>query len=89
MRSYSKKHFKRSKIIRRLINCVQSFRQATSLAPNAWSAMLIRSVLRPGSQRFILDVFLAFVNHSRYNSLEGRPQGQLPTLNELDMPYDA
>uniref|UniRef100_A0ACD5UZD9 Uncharacterized protein n=2 Tax=Avena sativa TaxID=4498 RepID=A0ACD5UZD9_AVESA len=56
----------RSKMIRRLINGVQSFRQATSLAPNAWSAMLFRSVLRPDSQRFILDVFLALANHSHY-----------------------
>ncbi|KAM0927670.1 hypothetical protein ACQ4PT_002691 [Festuca glaucescens] len=59
-------HPERSKMIRRLINGVQSFRQATSLAPNAWSSMLIRSVLRPESQRFILDVFLALANHSCY-----------------------
>ncbi|CAM0905765.1 unnamed protein product [Alopecurus aequalis] len=59
-------HPERSKMIRRLINGVQSFRQAISLAPNAWSAMLIRSVLKPESQRFILDVLLALANHSRY-----------------------
>ncbi|PNT75194.1 hypothetical protein BRADI_1g28540v3 [Brachypodium distachyon] len=54
----------RSKMIRRLINGVQSFRQATSLAPDAWIAMLIRTVMKHESQRFVLDVFLALVNHS-------------------------
>ncbi|KAM3195515.1 hypothetical protein ACQJBY_071571 [Aegilops geniculata] len=54
----------RSRMIRRLINGVQSFRQAISLAPNAWTAMLIRVALKPESQRFILDVFLALVNYS-------------------------
>ncbi|KAE8776965.1 hypothetical protein D1007_50327 [Hordeum vulgare] len=57
-------HPERSRMIRRLINGVQSFRQAISLAPNAWTAMLIRAALKPESQRFILDVFLALVNHS-------------------------
>ncbi|VAH98094.1 unnamed protein product [Triticum turgidum subsp. durum] len=54
----------RSRMIRRLINGVQSFRQAISLAPNAWTAMLIRVALKPESQRFILDVFLALGNYS-------------------------
>ncbi|KAF7093559.1 hypothetical protein CFC21_095967 [Triticum aestivum] len=54
----------RSRMIRRLVNGVQSFRQAISLAPNAWTAMLIRVALKPESQRFILDVFLALVNYS-------------------------
>ncbi|ONM53355.1 Ubiquinone biosynthesis protein ubiB [Zea mays] len=56
----------RSKMIRRLVNTVQSFRQAINLAPDAWSAMLIRTLLKPESQKFVLDVFLALANHSSY-----------------------
>lgn len=61
-----KLHPERSKMIRRLVNGVQSFRQAVSLAPDAWTAMLIRTLLKPESQKFILDVFLALVSHSCY-----------------------
>ncbi|KAJ1288513.1 hypothetical protein BS78_02G094800 [Paspalum vaginatum] len=56
----------RSKMIRRLVNTFQSFRQAINLAPDAWSAMLIRTLLKPESQNFVLDVFLALANHSSY-----------------------
>nr|CAB3456499.1 unnamed protein product [Digitaria exilis]CAB3502976.1 unnamed protein product [Digitaria exilis] len=56
----------RSKMIRRLVNAVQSFRQAIKLAPDAWSAMLIRTLLKPESQNFILDVFFSLASHSSY-----------------------
>ncbi|PUZ69525.1 hypothetical protein GQ55_2G116000 [Panicum hallii var. hallii] len=56
----------RSKMIRRLVNAVQSFRQAINLAPDAWSAMLIRTLLKPESQKFVLDVFLSLASHSSY-----------------------
>jgi aarF domain-containing kinase len=56
----------RSKMIRRLVNTVQSFRQAISLAPDAWSAMLIRTLLKHESQKFVLDVFLTLASHSSY-----------------------
>ncbi|KAG0542788.1 hypothetical protein BDA96_02G134200 [Sorghum bicolor] len=56
----------RSKMIRRLVNTVQSFRQAISLAPDAWSAMLIRTLLKHEAQKFVLDVFLTLASHSSY-----------------------
>uniref|UniRef100_A0A0A9F9L7 Uncharacterized protein n=1 Tax=Arundo donax TaxID=35708 RepID=A0A0A9F9L7_ARUDO len=56
----------RSKMIKRLVSGVQSFRQAINLAPDAWTAMLIRTLLKPESQKFVLDVFLALANHSSY-----------------------
>ena len=55
-----------SKMIRRLVNAVQSFRQAINLAPDAWSAMLIRTLLKPESQKFVLDEFLSLASHSSY-----------------------
>ncbi|KAL6871477.1 hypothetical protein ACP4OV_014306 [Aristida adscensionis] len=56
----------RSKMIRRLVNSIQSFRQAIRLAPDAWAAMLIRTLLKPESQSFVLDVILALASHSSY-----------------------
>ncbi|TVU39410.1 hypothetical protein EJB05_12828, partial [Eragrostis curvula] len=56
----------RSKMIKRLVNGVQSFRQAINLAPDAWTAMLIRTLLKPESQHFLLDVVSALANHSCY-----------------------
>lgn len=56
----------RSKMIRRLVNTFQSFRQAINLAPDAWSAMLVRTLLKPESQKFVLDLFLALSSHSSY-----------------------
>jgi len=47
----------RSKMIRRLVNTVQSFRQAISLAPDAWSAMLIRTLLKHEAQKLFLMCF--------------------------------
>jgi aarF domain-containing kinase len=54
----------RSKMIKRVVNGVQSFFQAIMLAPDAWTAMLIRTLLKPESQHFVLDIFLALANHS-------------------------
>jgi hypothetical protein len=56
----------RSKMIKRVVNGVQSFHQAIKLAPDAWTAMLIRTLLKPESQHFVLDVFSALANHSSY-----------------------
>ncbi|KAG8080673.1 hypothetical protein GUJ93_ZPchr0007g4844 [Zizania palustris] len=59
-------HPERSKMIRRLVHGVQSFRKAISLAPDAWTAMLFRTLLKLESQKFIRDVFLALTRHSCY-----------------------
>ncbi|KAK2630878.1 hypothetical protein QOZ80_UnG0719810 [Eleusine coracana subsp. coracana] len=56
----------RSKMIKRVVNGVQSFRQAIKLAPDAWTAMLIRTFLKAESQHFVLDVFSALAKHSSY-----------------------
>ncbi|WVZ63034.1 hypothetical protein U9M48_012709 [Paspalum notatum var. saurae] len=74
----------RSKMIKRLVNTFQSFRQAINLAPDAWSAMLIRTLLKPESQKFVLDVFLALANHSSYKIPEAFWLCMSRFLNYLD-----
>jgi aarF domain-containing kinase len=74
----------RSKMIRRLVNAVQSFRQAINLAPDAWSAMLIRTLLKHESQKFVLDVFLSLASHSSYKIPETFWLCMSRFLNNLD-----
>ncbi|BAT01359.1 uncharacterized protein [Oryza sativa Japonica Group] len=77
-------HPERSKMIRRVVHGVQSFRQAISLAPDAWTAMLFRTLLKPESQKFILDVFLALAMHSCYKIPETSWICMSRFLNYLD-----
>ncbi|KAF0907769.1 hypothetical protein E2562_020854, partial [Oryza meyeriana var. granulata] len=77
-------HPERSKMIRRLVHGVQSFRQAISLAPDAWTAMLFRTLMKPESQKFILDVFLALAMHSCYKIPETSWICMSRFLNYLD-----
>ncbi|XP_058002120.1 uncharacterized protein LOC110657355 isoform X2 [Hevea brasiliensis] len=47
----------------RVVNGFQYLRQAVRLAPEMWSAMLIRMVLKPEFHRFTLEIILAFSIH--------------------------
>uniref|UniRef100_J3MKK4 ABC1 atypical kinase-like domain-containing protein n=2 Tax=Oryza brachyantha TaxID=4533 RepID=J3MKK4_ORYBR len=77
-------HSERSKMIRRVVHGVRSFRQAISLAPDAWTAMLFRTLLKPESQKFILDVFLALAMNSCYKIPETSWICMSRFLNYLD-----
>ncbi|KAK6927695.1 ABC1 atypical kinase-like domain [Dillenia turbinata] len=48
----------------RILKGLQYFQQAVKLAPEAWTAMLIRMALKPEVHKFILDIFSALVMHS-------------------------
>ncbi|KAK9273388.1 hypothetical protein L1049_018198 [Liquidambar formosana] len=47
----------------RVLNGFQSLRRAVKLAPEVWTAMLIRLALRPEVHRFTLDIISALVMH--------------------------
>lgn len=50
-------------MLKRLVNGFRSFQRAVSLAPEVWTAMLIRMFLKPEVLRFLLDVILALASH--------------------------
>ncbi|OAY70063.1 Uncharacterized protein ACMD2_22316 [Ananas comosus] len=54
-----------SAVITRLVNGFHSIRQAVRSAPEVWTAMLIRMLLRREVHKFLFDVFTAFAIHSR------------------------
>uniref|UniRef100_A0A0D9WYJ4 Protein kinase domain-containing protein n=1 Tax=Leersia perrieri TaxID=77586 RepID=A0A0D9WYJ4_9ORYZ len=58
--------------------------EAVSLAPDAWTAMLFRTLLKPECQKFILDVFLTLAMHSRYKIPETSWICMSRFLNYLD-----
>ncbi|OAY85037.1 Uncharacterized protein ACMD2_15680 [Ananas comosus] len=59
-----------SAVITRLVNGFHSIRQAVRSAPEVWTAMLIRMLLRREVHKFLFDVFTAFAIHSRSKVLE-------------------
>ncbi|KAJ4962898.1 hypothetical protein NE237_022837 [Protea cynaroides] len=52
-------HSEKLEMTRRLVNGFQSLRQAVNLAPQVWTAMLIRMAVNPDVHNFILDVISA------------------------------
>ncbi|XP_073001401.1 uncharacterized protein [Typha latifolia] len=56
----------RSAVIRRLVNGFRSLRRAFSLAPEVWTAMLIRTSLKQEFHKFLFDILSALASHSRY-----------------------
>ncbi|KAJ3707990.1 hypothetical protein LUZ61_011695 [Rhynchospora tenuis] len=55
----------RSAIISRLKNGIKSLRDAVRLAPEAWTAMLIRTSVKPEMHRFLFDICSALVTQSQ------------------------
>ncbi|KAL0297384.1 UNVERIFIED_CONTAM: putative protein phosphatase 2C 59 [Sesamum radiatum] len=53
-------------MLSRVVNGVQSLREAVMLAPDAWTAMTIRLALKPEFQKFAFDVVSALFAHSRH-----------------------
>ncbi|XP_011079672.1 uncharacterized protein LOC105163105 [Sesamum indicum] len=53
-------------MLSRVVNGVQSLREAVMLAPDAWTAMTIRLALKPEFQKFAFDVVSALLAHSRH-----------------------
>ncbi|XP_075506081.1 uncharacterized protein LOC142543011 [Primulina tabacum] len=52
------------KTLLRVVAGFQSLRNAVKLAPDAWTAMVIRLALKPEFQRFVFDVVSALSSHS-------------------------
>lgn len=50
----------------RVVKGFQSLYQATKMAPELWSAMLIRMVVKPEFRGFIMDILSTLVIHSRF-----------------------
>ncbi|XXG64438.1 hypothetical protein AAC387_Pa05g2394 [Persea americana] len=57
--------FEGQAMIARVVNGFQSFYQAVKLAPEVWSTMLIRMILKPEVHRLTLDIISALARHSR------------------------
>ncbi|KAL0447584.1 UNVERIFIED_CONTAM: hypothetical protein Slati_1886300 [Sesamum latifolium] len=53
-------------MLSRVVNGVQSLREAVMLAPDVWTAMTIRLALKPEFQKFAFDVVSALLAHSRH-----------------------
>ncbi|KAG8381953.1 hypothetical protein BUALT_Bualt05G0026200 [Buddleja alternifolia] len=53
-------------MVERVVNGFGSLRSAVKLAPDVWTAMVIRLALKPEFQRFGFDVVSALLNHSRH-----------------------
>ncbi|KAL0407878.1 UNVERIFIED_CONTAM: putative protein phosphatase 2C 59 [Sesamum radiatum] len=53
-------------MLSRVVNGVQSLREAVMLAPDVWTAMTIRLALKPEFQMFAFDVVSALLAHSRH-----------------------
>ncbi|KAJ6834206.1 uncharacterized protein M6B38_336185 [Iris pallida] len=57
-------HFQDDAVNTRLVNGLRSLRQAISLAPEVWTAMFIRMLVKPDAHRFLFEIISAFSNHS-------------------------
>ncbi|XP_008781808.2 uncharacterized protein slr1919 [Phoenix dactylifera] len=53
----------RDEVLKRLVNGFGSFQRAVSLAPEVWTAMLIRMLVKPEVHRFLLDIIAALASH--------------------------
>lgn len=54
----------------RVLNGFKYLRQAVKLAPDAWTAMLVRILLRPEFHKFSFDILSALVLHSSHKTPE-------------------
>ncbi|KAK1276598.1 hypothetical protein QJS04_geneDACA004065 [Acorus gramineus] len=61
---------KRDAMIARLINDFRSLRKAVGLAPEVWTAMLIRMSLKSEVHKFLLDIVSTLAKHSSHRLLE-------------------
>ncbi|XP_010913708.1 uncharacterized protein [Elaeis guineensis] len=55
----------RDEVLKRLVNGFQSFKRAVSLAPEVWTAMLIRMFVKPEVHRFLWDIISALAIYFR------------------------
>ncbi|KAG5540794.1 hypothetical protein RHGRI_020880 [Rhododendron griersonianum] len=53
-------------MLMRVVNGLKSFRHAINLAPEMWTAMLIRMALKPEVHKFAFDIISALVIHSTH-----------------------
>ncbi|KAG1326894.1 Phosphatase 2C (PP2C)-like protein [Cocos nucifera] len=53
----------RDEVLKRLVNGFRSFQRAVSLAPEVWTAMLIRMFVKPEVHRFLWDIISALASH--------------------------
>ncbi|THU64612.1 hypothetical protein C4D60_Mb01t28300 [Musa balbisiana] len=51
--------------VMRLVNGFRSLQQAISFAPEVWTAMFLRTLLKSDTHRFLLDIFLSLAVYSR------------------------
>ncbi|XP_065042626.1 uncharacterized protein LOC135585227 isoform X5 [Musa acuminata AAA Group] len=52
-------------LVMRLISGFRSLQQAISFAPEVWTAMFLRTLLKSDTHRFLLDIFLSLAVYSR------------------------
>ncbi|XP_064949556.1 uncharacterized protein LOC135598952 isoform X3 [Musa acuminata AAA Group] len=52
-------------LVMRLVNGFRSLQQAISFAPEVWTAMFLRTLLKSDTHRFLLDIFLSLAVYSR------------------------
>ncbi|KAA8521461.1 hypothetical protein F0562_012129 [Nyssa sinensis] len=53
-------------MLTRVVNGVRSLQHATKMAPEVWTAMLIRMALRPEVHKFTFDIISALLEHSSH-----------------------
>ncbi|KAJ8499070.1 hypothetical protein OPV22_009622 [Ensete ventricosum] len=52
-------------LVMRLIDGFRSLQQAISLAPEVWTAMFLRTLVKSDTHKFLLDIFLSLAVYSR------------------------
>lgn len=55
----------REAVLKRLVHGFRSFQGAIGLAPEVWTPMLIRMLLKPEVHKFLLDIILTLAGHYR------------------------
>ncbi|CAL5409659.1 unnamed protein product [Camellia sinensis] len=50
-------------MLMRVVNGLKSFRHAVKLAPEVWTAMLIRMTVKPEAHKFTFDIISALLIH--------------------------
>ncbi|KMZ65347.1 hypothetical protein ZOSMA_324G00010 [Zostera marina] len=63
-RKADRNNIEEESIVIRVVNRLQSLRQAVKLAPEAWRAMIIRLIIKPEIHVFGFDIMTAFARHS-------------------------
>ncbi|URD74442.1 ABC1 family [Musa troglodytarum] len=75
-------------LVMRLINGFRSLQQAISLAPEVWTAMFLRTLVKSDTHRFLLDIFLSLAVYSRNKMPEAFFRCISRLLHLLEKGYD-